>query len=241
MNTTTTKIAGEAMTDEQIKDLAKQHYAMYDHWQIDLVGFARALLASKPAVPQTLSDGAQYFARYLIDNCENEVIREESVQAWLGKMLASPRYHPTAPAQSCESCEGEGIIDCYACPDCADHIQQIANKTTSTHGTSWWTFNKEELVAFAEAVKAKPTAPAQSCGDAEQADEALTDTERLNFLRDETLDLRCIDVPTGGDDADVRWIVIEHHMSKPHEREIARSFTDDPREAIDAARAKDSK
>jgi hypothetical protein len=52
--------------------------------------------ASKPAV-QTLSDGAQFFACYLIDNFENEVVREESVQAWLGKMLASPRYHPAAP------------------------------------------------------------------------------------------------------------------------------------------------
>jgi hypothetical protein len=53
--------------------------------------------ASKPAA-QTLSDGAQFFACYLIDNCENEVVREESVQAWLGKMLASPRYHPAAPS-----------------------------------------------------------------------------------------------------------------------------------------------
>jgi hypothetical protein len=54
--------------------------------------------ASKPAAQQTLSDGAQFFACYLIDNCENEVVREESVQAWLGKMLASPRYHPAAPS-----------------------------------------------------------------------------------------------------------------------------------------------
>jgi hypothetical protein len=59
-----------------------------------LLGYA----APQPSQPvsQTLSDGAQYFACYLIDNCENEVIREESVQAWLGKMLASPRYHPVA-------------------------------------------------------------------------------------------------------------------------------------------------
>lgn len=54
--------------------------------------------ASKPAAQQTLSDGAQFFACYLIDNCENEIVREESVQAWLGKMLASPRYHPAAPS-----------------------------------------------------------------------------------------------------------------------------------------------
>jgi hypothetical protein len=141
--TTTTKIAGEAMTDavndgqseraafeadyamvwnaalkengwggghtaDDVKALREGNTygegrdylnARWEGWQ------ARALLASKPAVPQTLSDGAQYFACYLIDNCENEVIREESVQAWLGKMLAIPRYHPTAPAQSCGDAE----------------------------------------------------------------------------------------------------------------------------------------
>jgi hypothetical protein len=40
---------GADMTDDEIKSLAKQHYAMYDHWQIDLVAFARALLARQPA------------------------------------------------------------------------------------------------------------------------------------------------------------------------------------------------
>jgi hypothetical protein len=237
MNTTTTKIAGEAMTDEQIIEMAKAHCV--DATRISTVlSFARALLASKAAVPEGWKLVPATLTGGMVDAYRTYWAHTQNIYGAWSAMLAAV---PTAPAQSCESCEGEGIIDCYACPDCADHIQQIANKTTSTHGTSWWTFNKEELVAFAEAVKAKPTAPAQSCGDAEQADEALTDTERLNFLRDETLDLRCIDVPTGGDDADVRWIVIEHHMSKPHEREIARSFTDDPREAIDAARAKDSK
>ncbi|HGO6078310.1 TPA: hypothetical protein ACK3PA_002723 [Burkholderia cenocepacia] len=64
----------------------------------------------------------------------------------------------------------------------------------------------------------------------------VTDTQRLDWLRDETCDLRCIDVPTGGGDSDVRWVVVQHHMSKPHEREIGRSHSEDPREAIDAAR-----
>lgn len=64
----------------------------------------------------------------------------------------------------------------------------------------------------------------------------VTDTQRLDWLRDETCDLRCIDVPTGGGDSDVRWVVLQHHMSKPHEREIGRSATEEPREAIDAAR-----
>ncbi|VWC53838.1 hypothetical protein BLA9940_02107 [Burkholderia aenigmatica] len=64
----------------------------------------------------------------------------------------------------------------------------------------------------------------------------VTDTQRLDWLRDETCDLRCVDVPTGGGDSDVRWVVVQHHMSKPHEREIGRSHSEDPREAIDAAR-----
>jgi hypothetical protein len=44
-----TPTTGADMTDDEIKSLAKQHYAMYDHWQIDLVAFARALLARQPA------------------------------------------------------------------------------------------------------------------------------------------------------------------------------------------------
>lgn len=68
----------------------------------------------------------------------------------------------------------------------------------------------------------------------------VADTDRLNWLRDETCDLRCIDVPTGAGDCEVRWVVVRHHMSKPHEREIGRSTTEEPREAIDAARAGDA-
>lgn len=63
------------------------------------------------------------------------------------------------------------------------------------------------------------------------------DADLLDWLREETCDLRCINQPTGGDDYEVRWVVISHHMAKPHEREIGRSFTDDPRDAIRAARA----
>ncbi|MCA7945623.1 hypothetical protein [Burkholderia vietnamiensis] len=65
----------------------------------------------------------------------------------------------------------------------------------------------------------------------------VTDTARLDWLRDETCDLRCVDIPTGDGDSEVRWVVVQHHMSKPHEREIGRSVTEEPREAIDAARA----
>lgn len=71
--------------------------------------------------------------------------------------------------------------------------------------------------------------PEQRMSDAE-------DAARLDWLREECCDLRSISVPTGGDDADVNWIVIQHHMAEPREREIGRGFSDDPRDAIDAAR-----
>ncbi len=72
---------------------------------------------------------------------------------------------------------------------------------------------------------------------AQASGEDREDSVRLDWLRDTCCDLRSVNVPTGGDDADVIWVVIEHHMAKPNEREIGRSITDDPRGAIDAARA----
>ncbi len=42
----------------------------------------------------------------------------------------------------------------------------------------------------------------------------------LRELEEKTCDLRCRSVPTGGDDHDVEWFVIEHHMAEPTEREI---------------------
>ena len=71
---------------------------------------------------------------------------------------------------------------------------------------------------------------------AQAADSVLEDAARLNWLQANSCDLRCIGVPTGGDDYDINWVVIEHYEAKPHEREIGRSYQDDPRAAIDAAR-----
>ena len=47
----------------------------------------------------------------------------------------------------------------------------------------------------------------------------------LAWIEEEACDLRCINVPTGGDDAEIEWIVIEHHMANPKEREIGRGRT----------------
>ena len=42
----------------------------------------------------------------------------------------------------------------------------------------------------------------------------------LKELEEKTCDLRCVNEPTGGDDYDVKWVVIEHWMEEPKEREI---------------------
>ena len=46
-------------------------------------------------------------------------------------------------------------------------------------------------------------------------------------------DLRCIDIPTGGGDSDIGWIVVEHNQAEPKERTIGRGKT--PAEAIEKA------
>lgn len=61
------------------------------------------------------------------------------------------------------------------------------------------------------------------------------DTQLLDFLQESSCDLRSIEAPTGGDDSDIHWAVVQHHMAAPHEREIAREYSDDPRAAIRAA------
>jgi Lar family restriction alleviation protein len=65
-------------------------------------------------------------------------------------------------------------------------------------------------------------------------DEVRKDAERLDWLESEIDDLRAV---TTGDD-DYEWVVISHHIAKPHEREIGRGKT--ARAAIDAALAEQS-
>jgi len=52
----------------------------------------------------------------------------------------------------------------------------------------------------------------------------------LRELKEQTCDLRCRNVPTGGDDYRVEWFVVSHHMDVPKEREIG--FGEDPTEAM---------
>jgi hypothetical protein len=59
-----------------------------------------------------------------------------------------------------------------------------------------------------------------------------SDTELLDALRENSWDLRCISVPTGGDDHDIDWTIVEHHQADPQERTIAQAYRDEPRHAI---------
>ncbi|OBR50243.1 hypothetical protein A6456_17845 [Paraburkholderia tropica] len=127
---------------------------------------------------------------------------------------------PTAPSLTTDA--GAVLTD--------EQIKQVWKRANGTHPDNGQ-FGCM-VVDFAHALlAAHPTA--QRMSDALRDAE---DTARLDWLREECCDLRSISVPTGGDDADVNWIVIQHHMAQPREREIGRGFSDDPRAAIDAAR-----
>lgn len=77
---------------------------------------------------------------------------------------------------------------------------------------------------------------ALAIASAAPAQRPLTDdTRRLDALTEYSWDLRCFDTPTGADDADIGWRVVEHHMATPTERTVAEVFRDNPRQAIDAA------
>lgn len=54
----------------------------------------------------------------------------------------------------------------------------------------------------------------------------MKDGEKLDFLEAECLDLRCISISNGdAGDADMMWVVIQHHMAAPKEREVGRGAT----------------
>ena len=77
------------------------------------------------------------------------------------------------------------------------------------------------------------------CADAIAEIERLSgDSALLDVLRDESWDLRCFNMPTGGGDADIGWRVVGHWMAKPQERTVGEAFEDDPRAAIRDAIAK---
>jgi hypothetical protein len=141
MNTTTTKIAGEAMTDQDrfyefVTELAEPFWlkdAQKDGEFFDANGFARALLASKPAAIGAL-ERSEIFRSNL----------QRTREQW-------------------EKCD----------PDAMSKMSQAA----VFHAIN----DAKRDVLMMHALLTTPTAPAQSCGDAEQADEAVTISEQVVF------------------------------------------------------------
>jgi len=63
--------------------------------------------------------------------------------------------------------------------------------------------------------------------------QAVRVPEWVSVIEDNCWDLRCVSRSTGGDDCDVIWQVIEHHMSEPNQRVIAESLY--PLDALERA------
>lgn len=68
-----------------------------------------------------------------------------------------------------------------------------------------------------------------------QLAEARKDQERIDEIVANAWGIVPFDRPTGCDDADVGWRVIQYHQNYPCERVVAEIYDDDPRKAIDAA------
>jgi len=68
---------------------------------------------------------------------------------------------------------------------------------------------------------------------AELSRQAVSVPEWVSVIEDNCWDLRCVSRSTGGDDCDVIWQVIEHHMSEPNQRVIAESLY--PLDALERA------
>ena len=69
--------------------------------------------------------------------------------------------------------------------------------------------------------------PCPICFEKVMVDRAIREIESLREMRDclkwvenETCSLQCENIPTGGDDYDVGWRVVSHHMDKPNDRVI---------------------
>lgn len=70
---------------------------------------------------------------------------------------------------------------------------------------------------------------------APQAQADARDTELLDFLKDQCIDLRCF---TTSDGEDVGWRTVQHHMGEPRERVVSEVCSDEPRRAIREAMAR---
>lgn len=122
----------------------------------------------------------------------------------------------------------------YDGPQAREDAQPVAWRAASEiHG--WLLPHLKHMISFNTfhdvVVKALRSDPTTSPSHAPEAEKLL------KALRDQSWDLRCFNIPTGGDDYDIGWRVIGHWLVEPRERTIAEVFSDDPDEAIRQALA----
>jgi NTP pyrophosphatase (non-canonical NTP hydrolase) len=89
------------------------------------------------------------------------------------------------------------------------------------------------ISALQYALGAVRDAAHRSRSQAVSAPLASNASDPLETLEGNCWDLRCIDIPTGGGDADIGWNIVEHHMGPPKERIVGRGRS--PREALQDA------
>jgi hypothetical protein len=189
--TTTTKIAGEAMTNEQIDAIWDQTLTKCDG-HISHRAFARALLASKAAGPQAVERKAPYLPCPIckgIEGCDHPVPerkRAAEKAIYQNRVEGFESAWRDVSKETFDECSAIKTFETrivYSAPQpvrqtaSAAHIvltgeQKIALDTGIAAmrrcGWHYYTPILKQMLA------ASPTAPAQSCGDAEQADEAVT-------------------------------------------------------------------
>lgn len=158
---------------------------------------------------------------------DNDGVMEEQLMAVANLLRAALRSEPSPKRE-----EKAGPLPDPAHPAHSDPLS-AANIDASLDRVA-----KQGAKAFAEASPSQLAGLCDPVIDAaqqqEERREGRADTERMDFLENNPAKLECYDIPTGGDDVEIGWRVIEYHMSKPYEREIGRGNT--ARDAIDAAR-----
>lgn len=184
--------------------------------------------------------------RFLIGDCVAGLLSELNQE----RFLASPQQLAQGPGSQdpdafpvCDTCgksmdympwhysNGEKR-HLHACDECWVKVNPSASVPEPFGTDSAYTIAKEAgkgnmaiscelVVELVEALRATTPQPASK------------ETAWLNVIEENSWDLRCTSAPTGGDDYDVLWHVIEHHMAEPHEREVGSGMS--PLSALEVA------
>jgi hypothetical protein len=238
----TDKAQGAAAADDQwIFDLAVQHELRGNGMWGDvtfnstgLVEFVRAALKAQPApcdrdavleeaAMACESWGNEKVAKWADDP---EISEDAKARAWDGLQCAATiRKLKAQPAPT--EAQGDPVAYRHHLPEGQAFGDGKTTQLFDNFGDAWddWMLHGGIL----EALHGKSRAPT---GAAQGEDSA-----RLDALLHASWNLECFNMPTGGGDYEIGWRVFEHHESAPLKRTVAEVYEDNPRAAIDRARA----